>query len=84
MQKVTMTHKGWFGLCPIYLNDVGTDCPTLEPRFRYTGWLLSLSTSVYGALFRVATAVDPYYQPLWPIHITGELKTPIEVEVEAE
>lgn len=34
---VTFTHKGWFGLCPVYIGDINTEGPCLDPRHRKTG-----------------------------------------------
>lgn len=68
------THKGWFGLCPIYIADLESGEPTLVERHRVFFPLFLLSEFVFGAIFAVQTALDPYYEPEWPIRITGELE----------
>lgn len=36
----TVTHKGWFLLCPVYLADVDSDAIVPIPRSRWlNGWL---------------------------------------------
>ncbi len=31
LTSVTYTHKGWIGLCPVYIGDPDTDEPLLDP-----------------------------------------------------
>ena len=78
MTSVTFTHKGWFGLCPIYISEPYSEGPTLEPRIPYTGWFLDLQADIYGIFFNLVQDEDP----MWPIKITGELKKPVVMDFE--
>lgn len=70
--KVPFTHKGWFGLCPVYIADAETDSPLLEPRFPMTDWLIHLSAAIFDLLAAEA----------FPIMFTGKLNPPKMIEVE--
>lgn len=80
--KIPFTHKGWFGICPIYLADVDSDGPRIEPRFMFTGWLIHLSTFIYGSCIWFITSINPEFEPRWPMLITGALDKPIFIEVD--
>ena len=71
--QVPFTHKGWFGLCPVYMADVETDSVRLEPRIPFTGWLINLSAEIFNLM-------NAGY---FPVQFTGELKPPKMIEVEA-
>jgi hypothetical protein len=69
--EVIVTHKGWFGLCPVYLGNPDGEAPlvverhiTLLPLFILSEWMFQL----------VFMMTDSY---MWPLRITGELKEPI-------
>lgn len=76
---VTYTHKGWFGVCPVYLADIETDIggPTVDPRHWTLEWLMDLSEAVFGVCIHIRAALDASYLPMWPIVVTGELVKPI-------
>ena len=69
------THKGWLGLCPVWLNLSDDDGPVVEPRFRSFAWLMPVSRAVFGVCFTVRTAFDRDYVPAWPLRITGVVHT---------
>lgn len=31
MNRVALTHRGWFGLCPVYVGDINSDEPFIDP-----------------------------------------------------
>lgn len=70
------THKGWLGLCPVYLADIDSEGPTVEPRWRALAWLMPVSEAVFFVLFALAAAARPGEEPSWPILVTGELPRP--------
>lgn len=83
--KVTYTHKGWMGLCPVYMtNPYGNEPPAVDARHAWLEWLHSLSINIYGLLFFLATAINPRYEPLWPLRVTGELNEPKTMEFEVK
>lgn len=69
---VAFTHKGWFGLCPVYIADADTESPRLEPRIPMTEWLIELSAEIYNLLMAEA----------FPIRFTGKLNPPKMIAVE--
>ncbi|MBK6742509.1 MAG: hypothetical protein IPG66_05825 [Hydrogenophilales bacterium] len=69
------THKGWFGICPVWLADIDTDCPAVWPRYGLQ-FLLGASELLYGGMIWLLTAMNPDAEPLFPIVITGELRRP--------
>lgn len=76
--KVTYrcTHKGWFGICPVYLADLHTQEPFVEERHGSLAWLLAISEIVYSICFLVMELMDPLAEPAWPLRITGKLAVP--------
>lgn len=70
--QIPFTHKGWFGLCPVYMADVETDSVRLEPRIPFTGWLINVSAAIFDLLQAEA----------FPVQFTGELKPAKMIEVD--
>lgn len=66
--EITFTHKGWLGLCPVYIADLESDCPTLEPRHWVFEPLLDFSTLMFQFLGQFVE------EPAFPLRITGELE----------
>lgn len=73
LYKSDYTHKGWFGICPIYLRNPDSDCPTVAPRWNWVVPLFVVSEWWQGAAIWLCTVVNPDYEPRWKIRITGEL-----------
>ena len=71
--KVTYTHKGWFGVCPVYFSKLDTDCPTVDPRMGLYEPLMLLSEAMYRVVFFCCRAIRPDFDPAWPLKITGAL-----------
>ena len=69
--KVAFTHKGWFGLCPVYMADLHTISPRLEPRLPLTSWLIHLSAEIFNLM-----NADGF-----PLRIAGELNPSKVIEV---
>lgn len=78
----TFTHEGWFGICPIYANNLDTDCPGITPRGENGFYEFLFFTSHYAfmAFFTVADVLAPAWQPGFPIVVTGELLVPHRYE----
>lgn len=74
--KQEYTHYGVFGVCPVFIGGVDTEAPMLCPRFGM-GWLFWLSQVLYTLAFTVYSALNPMYEPLWPIEIRGKLPRPV-------
>lgn len=72
------THKGWFGLCPIYIGSIDQDPIEMCPRYNWLGWLFDFSVAVQEFSIEFLSAINPEYEPAWAIKVTGELDAPIE------
>lgn len=68
------THKGWFGICPIYIANMHSECPQLIERSFIFWPLLFISEAGFRLLMVMHSLVDPDYIPAWPVLITGEIK----------
>lgn len=76
MKNFTCTHRGWFGLCPVYADITDPEVANLVERIPHTGWFLSLNLAVYDALANLAEMLGREVG-FYPILITGELNEPI-------
>lgn len=69
------THYGWFaGICPIYLADFAGSSATLVERNWVPSWWLVFCTELFGAFIWARTFIDPEWEPMFPIAITGEIQ----------
>jgi hypothetical protein len=84
MAREVFTHVGWFGICPVYLGALGSDCPHVTPRWDNWAGAFLFGVSHYGflAFFAVADALVPKWQPGFPIAVTGELLIPFHYETD--
>jgi hypothetical protein len=64
------THKGWIGLCPVYIANRHSASPDIKPRYPLTEWMLYLSLWLFD-LFGPMTGSD---NGSIPIRITGKAK----------
>jgi hypothetical protein len=76
----TLTHKGWFGLCPVYLGDLNSESPVVVERLAIYAPLLAFSEWMY----RVAMACvewmgsDP---PGFPLVVGQKLTPPRRINI---
>lgn len=80
-RKVTLTHKGWLGLCPVYLANPGAGGSDVHERHWTLAPLLLLSLSIYELCFTMQQLADPTCEPRWPLKVTGKLARPVQVDV---
>lgn len=66
------THRGWFGICPIYLTGLG-DGPTIAPRVFIFEPLLWISEAAFALAIFVLSATDPDFEPGFTIRVTGRI-----------
>lgn len=72
--EIQWTHKGQFGLCPVYLAQIeSVRGPIMAPRHWTLVPLLHLSEILYMVYFTLRGVVDMDYEPEWVIKVTGEL-----------
>lgn len=81
--RITLTHKGWFGLCPVFMSDPDSDSPLVDPRHWILAPLFWLSEFMFGLMFAVMEAAGADV-PGWPLKITGRLASPIPVDLPDE
>jgi len=70
--KLTLTHKGWWMFCPVYLNL--DDEPLVVPRWF---WLLPvywLAGITQQSVITLCSFLYEDYVPQWYFLVTGEIK----------
>lgn len=78
--KYTYTHKGWVGICPVYISDISNGNLMVDARWWWLDWLHSLSVAVYGVLNQMALLVDPDFEPSIPVTVGMKLVKPVTME----
>jgi hypothetical protein len=73
-----LTHKGWFGICPVYFGGLHTGAPLIVERHVLLLPLMVLSEVMFSIAFKCKGLIDPDYEPEWPLRVTGELAQPIK------
>jgi hypothetical protein len=68
---MTYTHKGWIGLCPVYIANPHSASPDIEPRLPFTEWVLHLSLWLFDMIGAMTGTDDGSIA----IRITGRLST---------
>ncbi len=69
------THRGWFlGLVPVYLGDLDSDGPLVAERNWVPEWWFTLAEGLFGLFCTACLAVNPAFEPLFPILNTGPIK----------
>jgi hypothetical protein len=79
MLALTYTHKGWFGLCPVFIGNIeadGPDGPCIKARHWSLEWLFDLSAALMDAVMFVQGLLggDP---PGYFVAIGAKLDAPI-------
>ena len=80
--NITYTHKGWFGICPIYLGDIEGEC-NVTAMHDWLEWLMDVSEVLMGLAISVRCWLNPEYEPMFAMRVTGELESPIVRVVES-
>lgn len=68
------THKGWFFMCPVYLNANEGDGMRVEARHPWFEWWFTVNQWLHEASCYLCDCMGIDYQPGFPFRITGELK----------
>lgn len=76
MSEASVTHKGWFLLCPVYFGQLDSPAPVVEPRWACVRWLEDVSLALFDAVVSVRMCLDPYFEPSFPLFVTGKLAKP--------
>lgn len=67
------THKGWFFLCPVYLNPDEGEGMAVDARRPWLDWWFSVNELIFGLTVCIMTAINPEYEPMFPFRVTGEI-----------
>jgi hypothetical protein len=67
------THKGWFFMCPIYLNPNEGEGMNAEARYAWLEWWFTVQEYIFSAMVFICESINPEYEPMFPFYITGEL-----------
>lgn len=73
MLMTKYTHKGWIGLCPVYISLENLDSPDVDPRYPFTQWLLHFSLWMFDMVGNTV----PEDSGEIPIKITAQLNRPV-------
>jgi hypothetical protein len=75
MEEFNPTHKGlMFGVVPVYLDMTDEECPAILGRNWFCEYvLLDFFSVLFNVLTLMLTRINPEFEPMFPIKITGEL-----------
>ena len=65
------THKGWFGICPVYFADLDSDAPLIVERNAIYIPLFILSEFMFSIIHFVQSLINPDADLYWPLKVTG-------------
>jgi hypothetical protein len=74
MSEHTLTHKGWFGLCPVYYAELKSEAPVVVERHWTLEPLFWLSTAFYDCIGFVFDALGSDYAMPYPLRVTGRIE----------
>jgi hypothetical protein len=79
----TVTHKGWFGVCPVYLGDIESDSPFVVERLPIYYPLLVFSEAMYQVVmnFMEWMGQEP---PGFPLVVGKRLDPPRQIDAAPE
>lgn len=68
------THYGWiYGCCPVYVGDPDGEC-RIAMRNYIPEWPLDLMEMIYGFAIQTMLLLNPHFQPVFAIRLTGPIK----------
>lgn len=71
---IKYTHKGWIGLCPVYIGNIDGEAVDVDTRYPFTMWLLHLCLFIFDTIGMFIEDNDGEI----PIRITGKLANVLE------
>lgn len=75
MEEMNRTHKGLlFGIVPVYLDMTNEQEPIVEVRWSWLDPIADICAEIFGLCVAFRQFVDPDYEPMFPIRVTGEIK----------
>lgn len=83
--RIELTHKGWFGIAPVYYADTFSETPFITARHGIFEWALDFSHWLFDRIADMCEWMNPDYEfDGYPMTITGELKPGTFVEFDEE
>lgn len=82
--EVEFTHYGWFGLCPVIFAGIESGEPFIEPRFEFLRFLFVFSEFLIESYLNLRCAMNPEFEPMLPIVVSGELDRKIIITTRDE
>lgn len=73
MMKVPLTHKGWFGVCPVYTAGTYGGNSLIVERHWLLLPLFMFSDGMFALCFMCMAIMNPLHEPALPLKITGKL-----------
>lgn len=74
MSLPMLTHKGWFGICPVYFGGLEIGCPLIVDRHWVFAPLYEISLAIFRAIGWVMSLTDPEFEMEFPLQVTGEIE----------
>jgi hypothetical protein len=71
---VLLTHRGFFGFCPVYFAQVESEAPMIVERHPWLAPLNWLSGEVQRIWIWLRCFFDRDYEPEWALIVMGELE----------
>jgi len=68
------THYGWLFMCPVYVGGLNSEAPYINARSALIDWWLNFNLGLFGVCVFCMELIDPDYEPMFPIRLTGEIK----------
>lgn len=75
--KTSFYYVGWFGLCPVLLSDVESECPTVIARWDYLQFWFDFNLWLVQQYIGLMSAFNQDYVPEFPFYISKALENPI-------
>lgn len=70
---IQFTHKGFLFGVPIYMANLDSDAPIIIGRWFWCDWALEIMEALFGMFCFIMCWINPYFEPMYPLLITGEL-----------
>ena len=77
--KTTYTHKGWFFLCPVYLNADEGEGMAVTARHPLMDWWFDVNAAAFYFITSFSRDEEPF-----PLKVTGKLEKPVVIEFEVD
>jgi hypothetical protein len=70
--EADFTHKGWFFMCPIYLNADDGEGMSVAARWECLEWWFTVNAFICDCVNYLLESINPEYEPHFPFRVTGK------------